>query len=260
MRPRAPLLCLLLTLSLSCQDQGQTEIARGNILASRGRHDEAAAAYRAAAERSPRDPAPRLLLGNLEADRGRTADARAAFEDALRVDPGAVEARLGLARLHVAQGEVDPAIAQLSQVIDAQKNNLYALLSRAQLSLRRGGDAGVEQALQDTARAMMVDERNASVLYTRGLAFLAAGKPGEAEEAFRLLAGAHPRSPLSSYGLAKVAAARGEVDRALAALTEARQKAGALGEAAWKREEVRQDPSFAALREDPRFKAAVEGP
>lgn len=265
MRTRLPLpfllpLLLLLLVAPGCQEQGQTEIARGNILASRGQVDEAAAAYRAAADRAPRDATPRLLLGNLLADHGRADEARAAFEDALRVDPKALEAKLGLARLHVARGEIDPAIALLSEVIDADQGNLYALLSRAQLSLRRGGPTDVERALQDTARAMMVDERNASVLYTRGLAFLAAGKPDEASEAFRLLGKAHPRSPLSSYGLAKVAASRGDLDGALAALKESREKAGGMGPTAWKPEEVRQDPSFVRLREHPQFSAVVDGP
>src|SRR5437870_5298441 len=77
-----------------------------------------------------------------------------------------------------------------------QRGNLFARLSRAQLELKRGKATDAEAALQDTAQAMLVDQKNPSVLYTRGLAFLAAGQPDPAGEAFQLLEKAHPRSPL----------------------------------------------------------------
>ena len=242
-----------------CQEPGDTEMARGNVLASRGQHEEAIAAYRAAAAASPASARPLELLGHVLQDRGRAAEARDAYRRAIELSPeGAVEARLGLAKLEASEGRLDGAIAQLTAVLEAEKNNLFALLSRAQLHLRRGGREGAEAAIQDTARAMLIDRRNAVVLYTRGQAFLAAGAPDQAAEAFRLLQEARPSSPLWAYGLAKVAMARGDRASALDGLRKARERASPGS--GYSTSEVRKDPAFAALRDDPDFAAAVGEP
>ena len=239
-----------------CPEPGTTEIARGNVLASRGRHEEAIAAYRAASAAAPRSARPLELLGHVLFDRGRNAEARAAYQQALQVQPAeALEARLGLARLDAAEGKLDDAIAGLGEVLQGQRGNLFALLSRAQLEVKRGRPGDAEAALQDTAQAMLVDQKNAAVLYTRGLAFLAAGQPAEAGEAFRLLQQAHPRSPLWAYGQARVAMARGDRQGALDLLRQARERAAP--ESGFSAGEVRKDPAFAALADDPAFAAAL---
>ncbi|HEY8210333.1 MAG TPA: tetratricopeptide repeat protein [Myxococcaceae bacterium] len=239
-----------------CQEPGTAEIARGNVLASRGQYDEAIASYRAAATAAPKSARPLELLGHLLMDRGRNAEARAAYQQAIQVQPkDSLEARLGLAKLDATEGKLDDAIGGLQAVLEQQPGSLYALLSRAQLELKRARPGDVEQALQDTALAMKVDQKNASVLYTRGLAFLAAGQPDLAAEAFRLLEKAHPKSPLWAYGLAKVAMAKGDRPVALDLLRQARERAAP--ESGWSAAEVRKDPAFAPLKDDPAFAAAL---
>jgi tetratricopeptide (TPR) repeat protein len=249
---------LLLTVgALGCNEAGQTEIARGNVLASRRQFDEAAQAYRAAAEAAPGKARPRELLGHLMFDQRRLAEARAAYEDALRVEPqAAMEAELGLARLDAEEGKLDPAIERLTRILERQPTNLFARLSRANLALQRGKPEDSELALEDTARAMAIDSKNEAVLYGRGRAFIAQGKFAEAKETFDLLAKAHPRSYLPAYGYARLAAAQGDKAGALAHLREARQK---TPPALWRAAEVQADPAFRSLQGDPDFTAAVGG-
>jgi Flp pilus assembly protein TadD len=244
------------TLLAGCQEPGAAEIARGNVLTSRGQYGEAVTAYKAAAAAAPKSARPLELLGHLLTDRGRGAEAREAYRQAVQLQPQeALEARLGLARLDAAEGKLDEAISGLTEVLGMQKGNLFALLSRAQLQLKRGKAGDVEAALQDTAQAMMVDQKNATVLYTRGLAFLAAGQPDQSAEAFALLERAHPKSPLWAYGQAKVAMAKGDKAGALDALRKARERAAP--ESGWSAEDVRKDPAFAPLEDDPAFAAAL---
>lgn len=239
-----------------CQREGQTDIARGNVLASQRRFDEAAEAYRAAAKAAPSDPRPRELLGHLLFDQKKGADARAAYEDALKLEPRSIEARIGLARLEADEGQPDRAMEHLGAALQAQPDNLYALLSRANLAVRRGAAGDAELAIQDTAKAMALDADHPSVLSTRARAFLAAGKTEQADEALALLAKVQPDSALLVYERARVAAMRGEREQAIALLREARKKAGA----GWDETQVRADSAFATLAAEPQFAETIKEP
>ena len=54
---------------------------------------------------------------------------------------------------------------------------------------------------------MSIEPSNPAVLYTRGCAFIAARELEPAQQAFAALGRASPASPLSPYGLARVAGA-----------------------------------------------------
>ncbi len=244
----------------ACSQPGQTEIARGNLLATRRDFDGALVAYRAAALAAPTRAHPRELLGHLLFDLHRPAEARAAYEDALRVEPeAALEARIGLARLDADAQDFDRAGQRLTELLEKQPNNVYALLSRASLELRRGTAQAAERAVADTAKAMAVDQKSSAVLYLRGSSFLAAGQLSEAEAAFQLLERTHPDIPLAWYGYARVASARGDRSAALRQLRIAREKAEGRSEE-WRSAEVWSDPMLRALREDPEFAAAIGAP
>jgi len=245
-----------LALFASCSQDGQADIARGNVLASRGRLEEAERAYRAAAAAAPRDPRPRELLGHLLFDRHQGAGARAAYQDALALDRDSVEALIGLARVDAGEGHPGAAMDWLGRVLARSPDNLYALLSRANLALQRRAPTDVEQALADTARAMTVDPRHPAVLSARARTLLAARDPEGALEVAALLERAHPESPLGPYSRAQVAAAQGDAALALNELRAARQKAGS----AWRPAEVRADPSLAGISADPGFTLLLQGP
>jgi len=243
-----------------CSEPGQTEIARGNVLAGRKQFDEALEAYRAAARVAPHRARSRELMGHLLFDLGRASEARAAYEEAVSVEPkAALEARIGLARLDSEDRRFDDALNRLREVLDEQPNNLYALLSRANLAIRRGGPGDAELAIADTAKAMTIDPKSAAVLYARGASFLAGRQLEEAAEAFGLLVKAHPDLPLAWYGQARLAAAHGDRERALSNLRVTRGKAN-RGPGGWHPSEILSDPSFRFLKNDPQFVAIVSSP
>ncbi len=257
---------LLLALALvpgpllsGCTEAGAAELSRGHVLAARRQYGEALEAYRAAAEARPRSARPRELLGHLLYRQGKPAEARAAYEDALRVEPrGAVEAEIGLARLEADAGQLDGALERLGGVLQRQPGNLHALLSRANLGLRRGREADVALALDDTARALALDARSESVLFARAQALLAARRLDEAAQGYALLHKAHPRSALAAYGEARLAAVRGDKTAALERLGQARQRARESG--TWRADEAKADPAFQAFKDDPEFVTAVNAP
>jgi tetratricopeptide (TPR) repeat protein len=258
----AALACLSwMALASGCNDPGQTELARGNVFASRHQFDEAIQAYRQAAQAQPKRARPRELLGHVLFDLGRFDEAAQAYRDAQTVDPeGALEARIGLARVAAEKGDLPSALATLGEVLHRHPDNLYALLSRANLAVRRGQTQDATLALADTAEAMKIDPKNASVLYTRGCAFIAAKELDQADEAFARLGAAHPQSPLAAYGRARIASAKGlgHKDDVLKYLAESRSKAGQLAEG-WKADEVESDPAFRAFKGDAEFERTIRG-
>jgi tetratricopeptide (TPR) repeat protein len=249
-----------LQLVAACVQPGQTEIARGNVLAARKDFNGALEAYRAAARAAPGKAQPRELLGHLLFDLGRPAEARAAYEDALHVEPdAALEALIGLARLDAIEHHLDRSVERLSQVLDRQPSNLYALLSRASVELQRGGALDIERAIEDTAKAMAIDRESGPVLYLRGSSFLAAKQFDQAEAAFRLLERAHPNLPLAWYGYARLASARGDKGGALGQLRVAREKARAHADE-WNSDAILGDPTLRPLQNDPEFAAVAGAP
>jgi tetratricopeptide (TPR) repeat protein len=257
---RHPFALPLLLMLTACTEPGQTEIARGNLLASQSKFEQAVAAYQAAAKAAPTKARPRELLGHLLFDLGRKEDARAAYEDARRVEPGAaLEAEIGLARLDGEAQRFDSALARLNAVLGKHPNNLYALLSKANVEIRRGASGDIEAAIEDTAKAMAMDPKSPSVLYTRGCSFIAAKQYDEARKAFRALEETHPSSPLAWYGNARLASAQGDKVAALASLREAKSRAQGLP-GGWHADEVRADPAFRHLSTDPEFESIVASP
>ena len=157
-----------------CSEPGQTEIARGNVLASQKRYDEALAAYRAAGVAQPKSARPRELAGHLLFDLRRYGEARRAYEEAVALEPNnALEGKIGLARLDAEEQRLDDAMARLDAILEKYPQNLYALLSRATVALRRGHPGDLETAISNTAKAMAIDSKSAAVLYTRSSAFMA---------------------------------------------------------------------------------------
>jgi len=249
---------LVVLVVAACSEPGQTEIARGNVLASQKRYDEALAAYRAAGAAQPRCAHPRELAGHLLFDLRRYGEARRAYEEAEGLEPNdALEARIGLARLDAEEQRLDDALAGLNVILEKRPDNLYALLSRATVALRRNRPGDLETAISDTAKAMAIDSKSGAVLYARGSAFIAAKEYEQAAQAFALLQRAHPRSPLAFYGYARLASIREDRAGALANLRRARNAAeDQLG--GWNPRQVRADPAFARLKDDPEFVEIVD--
>ncbi len=253
-----PRTSLILVVLAGCSEPGLTEIARGNVLASQKKYADALAAYQAAAAAQPRKAHPQELAGHLLFDLGRSAEARIAYQEAVKREPqDALEAKIGLARLDAEDLRFDDALERLNGILEKNPENLYALLSRATVALRRGKPGDLEVSLVDTAKAMAIDSNGAAVLYTRGSAFIVAKDYQQAQSAFALLEHAHPRSPLAFYGYARLASAKGDRAAAIANLRQARSRAQDLP-GGWNPREVRSDPAFSKLKDDPEFAQIVD--
>jgi tetratricopeptide (TPR) repeat protein len=242
-----PLVCLL-ALS-ACQDPAATEMAKGNLLVNKGQLEDAVKAYQEAVRLSPGKAKPLELLGNALFDLKRYPESRQAYIRGIAAEPGALESHLGLARVSEATGDRPGAVAELSKVLEMQPQNLYARLSRANFELEDGKAAA---AREDALAATVSTPKSKEALFTLGRAELALADLPQAELTFTKLTQLAPSSGQGAYGLALVAAQRGD-------------KAGVvshLGEVMGKQEkpppdQILADPAFARWRGDPDLLAVV---
>lgn len=256
---RNGLLCAALgalTLLAGCEDRGQALVARGNAFAERGEFNDAAKAYEEAARLSPAQARPLELLGNVKLEQADLPAARAAFEQALKLNPGSVEALVGLGRIEGDNGKLEPALDYLSRAAAVSDDGSYAMLWQAVYLLRRGTPADLEVALDRADHALAQNSADPSWLYLRGNALLARKDFMQAKTAFEALLKAAPGSPLGDYGLARLAAAQKDRLGALTQLRQAREKSRDAP-TALPNEQVRTDPAFLFLQDDPDFSQLV---
>ena len=111
---------------------------------------------RAAAERLPASPAPRLLLGHLYAGLGRYEEAVAAWEAAAQLDPKLSTAHRGLGMVHwKVEDRPAAALQRLRQAVAARPDDqtLYRDLARLLIELGRPAEAlGALEALPEGGR------------------------------------------------------------------------------------------------------------
>ncbi|MHB1847140.1 MAG: tetratricopeptide repeat protein [Deltaproteobacteria bacterium] len=234
----------------ACHEQGQTHLARGNVLQNQGKVAEAIVEYQAAAQADPAISAPWLRMGDLYYGEGQREPAKAAYRQATARNPAQIEAWIGIARIESDEGHDREARASLGRALAVRPKNLYSRLSRAELALRDGDPTS---ALEDAKVADELDDKDPQVLFVYGSAMAGAGDEAGAKAAFDRIASLDPKSPLAAYGLAKLELAKGDKLAAVEAL----RRALALAPA--QRTELSQDPALAALRGDPSFDALVGG-
>jgi tetratricopeptide (TPR) repeat protein len=252
-------------------DPAAPHLARGNVLVNNGKREEAAAEYREAARLAPKSALPLERLGDTLYDLGRKDEALAAYRDASARDRSALAARIGAARVLTDQGRFPEARAELTLALRDQPTNLYALLSRGNLS-QRAGD--LKSALEDYQTAVHLKSDNVPALYQYGLALLLDGQAAEAGRTFDRLIQLAPDAPEGYHGRARLGAARGDAQGAAKALLEAAQRIpknakmrlaeqGLAGDAldraaadASRRslQEMQAEPAFSAFASDPGFR------
>lgn len=253
---RIGVLGALLLALFGCEGKGEALIAKANSLAQKGQLDDAAKAYDEASKLLPTDSRPLELLGNVKLEKADVAGARAAFEQALKLNPASVDSLLGLGRLEGQAGNFDQALQFLAQAVDKAPDRVDVRAWRAVFLLARGAPADVELALKDADTALLQAPGDSSALYVRGNALIAAKRFDDAREAFSELGRLQPQSPLSDYGLARVAAAQADRIGALAQLRSAQEKSKTFPKAL-SPADIRKDPAFRFLENDPDFQTLV---
>lgn len=88
-----------------------------------------AARLKAAADSSPKDPAPRVELGNLYFDHERFREAVQWYEDALRIDPRNVDVSTDLGIAYYYMNQSDAALAQFDRSLTIDPRHAKTLLN-----------------------------------------------------------------------------------------------------------------------------------
>jgi choline-sulfatase len=193
-------------------------IGLGRVAEAEGRRDDAHTSYAHANGLSRVDAESVWRLAALEIESGRSAEARsalAALPQALAREPEAA-ARLALAERRA--GRRDLAALRLSGALRAQPGAPELLLAQAELFEDEGREPAA-LALRRKAHAAKPDDRAARLALARGLAL--AGEDLPLALTLAEQAAAQARSPDALEVLARVRAARGELDAALALADEA---------------------------------------
>ncbi len=224
---------------VACRGRDELGVREANAAAARGELGQAEARARQACDQSPDNARLAALHGTLLWQLGRVDDARQAWQHAAELDPGQPVARRGLAAVGLAVADGGLALAADDALLHAR-----ALLLRG-----APNDAQAAIDLLPEARATSPEAG-----YVRGCALTAAAKYPEAQRAFESV---RERAPaLAAFGLARLAAARGQAGEALHQLAAARTAAGAH----WSPQAVVADPAFAFLTDSGDFKALLSSP
>lgn len=198
---------------------------------------------------SPNNAEAYWVLGTALPLVGRLQDGIAAVRRALELDPLRVEYFGWATRLLLYAGDYEAAIAQGAETfeIDEKYGRGFVFIGSAYLAK---GDA--EQALDWFQRGQSLDTavRSYDAMIVRALAAL--GRREEADEILARLESASRQQYVRAEYLAMGHAAVGDLDRAFDALERAYQaRSGGLIY-------LHLDPGYAALRDDPRYKALVQ--
>ena len=162
-------------------------IARGYVLNSLGRVDEALSAFRHGVSLDPDDAVNQAVLGKALLERRRFHEALTCFELALKLDDGCDEAYLGRAMLFSNLGDHAGALADAQTVLENDAENVDALHIRAAALMTMGQ---LEEAVADFERALQFSDGNnrAESLANLALALIEKGSMAEAsamlDEAF----------------------------------------------------------------------------
>jgi len=108
-----------------------------------GKMEEAAATYKEAALKSPKDPAMWELVGRIYASQGKSADALAAFRESLKVKDRAL-VHVAIAQVHLSQKDRKAAEEELGKALEtASGSDVRELIELSELlvTLERKPDA-----------------------------------------------------------------------------------------------------------------------
>lgn len=177
------------------------------------------------ASASPRAMAEALALkGELLLDGGKTAEARAAFDEAFRLDPSSEVALLGQGESFFQAGRFTEALARFEGAMKLPNASSAAILGVARTKLRLEATADAEALLTAAQKA---HEKDPDIAYWLGEAKRSLGKNDDALVLFETAQKLYPKTSPSAFlpyaAEAKILGQRGDEQKALAVLDEAKK-------------------------------------
>jgi tetratricopeptide (TPR) repeat protein len=233
----------------ACRAPLDGKLQEGDTAARQGRWEDARQAWSDAAALDPKSVSARVKLGVAFFELQRAPEAAAAWNEAVALDANAEEAVEGLARLELSAGDAGAAVERLQRVKVPTRAQFKVTLAQALLAK---GEAA--QALTSAQEAAVSLPQDPAVAYLVGSSQLALRRFADAQGTFEALQRQDPKSPLGSYGLARLAAAQSRQTDTLLHLAAARTAAGS----GWNPARVAADPAFAFLNATPEFQALLK--
>jgi len=158
-------------------------LSLGHLIEARSQ-DEAIAAYRHAAELTPKDPEPHLAAGPLLEKQNRFADAEQEYKQALALDQSSADALTGMANIYMRGHRYAEAEESLHKLVALQPNNPAAHL---QLGRMLAADGQFDKASDELQIALKAAPDHAAVQRDVADVYVMAKKYPEAEAAYRTL-------------------------------------------------------------------------
>ncbi len=169
------------------EGQERALLSLGHVIEA-AKPDDALAAYHQASALQPKDPEPHVAAGQLLEKQNKFADAEAEYKTALELDPNS-DALTGLVNLYM-QGRMFPQAAELLRKLVARHPGQAA--AHMQLGRVLAAETKYDYAIAELQTAAKLAPNDLSVQTDLADLYALAGKPDQAEAAYRGLLTRHP--------------------------------------------------------------------
>lgn len=243
----ATLACSLAFVSGGCIDKPTEHRVRANAYLRAGEADKALEEIEAGLKIDGKDAALLIMKGKALFELSRYDESKLAYESAIAggVEKGSVgEAHLGLAMIALRKDDYAEAKTQFSTLVELNGKDADAHINLARVCLQL---EDMECAVKHGEEAGHLRGSSEDVLFTLGRIYVTAKKLDEAEKTFQHICEVVPGASSCPYGVALVAAQRGDKDKAYAKLEEA------ISKKLPSPDKLADDPLLAPLKGDEKF-------
>ncbi len=241
-------LCLCAATLVGCTDKSTEHRVRANAYLRSGDAEKALEEIELGLKLADKNLALLILKGKALFELERYPEASAAYDQAMTVgseEPKALsDVHLGLAIIAMRQKKWPDARQRFKALVDLNAKDGDARINLARVCLQM---EDLPCALEHGVEAAHLRGTSEDILFTLGRIYIAAKKYDEAEKTFSHICEVVPKAASCPYGVALVAAQKGEPARALAKLKEAVELKLPNPE------NLADDPMLAPLKGNPEF-------
>lgn len=236
------------TMATGCVDKPTEHRVRANAYLRGGDAQKALTEIEQGLEQSDKDLSLLILKGKALFELERYDEAKTAYARAIEVGASSPkelgEAQLGLAIVAMRQQEWAEARKRFEALVGLNKKDGDARINLARVCLQL---EDLPCALEHGEEAAHIRGSSEDVLFTLGRIYVAAKKYDEAEKTFTHICEVVPNAASCPYGLALVAAQKGDKAKAIAKLKEA------VDRKLPSPEKLADDPMLSPLKDDAEF-------